>query len=173
MNHCFERAIKGDPTAVETVVEALRPRITKMAAYYAHRTGEEVDDLLQEAFVGLLEALPNLDLNIGSPDQYLVQHARWRLLDTIKRARVRRCAPLDDACVDHHTCSPMEAAVSAACAKEFADKLKALQRAILDCLLVGYTWREAGAALGCTSANIAYHMRQIKRQYEEWSAEQA
>ena len=34
----------------------------------------------------LLEALPALDPNIGSPDQYLIQHARWRLLDAIKRA---------------------------------------------------------------------------------------
>ena len=48
-------------------------------------------------------------------------------------------------------------------------RLKAPQKAILDCLMAGLTWREAGTALGCTSANIAYHMRQIRRQYEEWS----
>ena len=36
-------------------------------------------------------------------------------------------------------------------------------------LLAGFTWREAGDALGCTSANIAYHVRQIRRQYEAWS----
>ncbi|HET6453664.1 MAG TPA: class I SAM-dependent methyltransferase [Armatimonadota bacterium] len=29
-------------------------------------------------------------------------------------------------------------------------------------------WREAGNTLGCTSANIAYHVRQIRRRYEEW-----
>ena len=45
------------------------------------------------------------------------------------------------------------------------------QRAILDCLLAGLTWREAGSVLGCTSANIAYHVRQIRRQYEEWAGD--
>ena len=30
------------------------------------------------------------------------------------------------------------------------------------------TW-EAGSALGCTSANIAYHVRQIRRRYERWA----
>ena len=33
----------------------------------------------------------------------------------------------------------------------------------------GWHWREAGRELGCTSANVAYHMRQIRRQYEAWS----
>ena len=28
--------------------------------------------------------------------------------------------------------------------------------------------REVGSALGCTSANVAYHVRQIRRQWEEW-----
>jgi len=38
-------------------------------------------------------------------------------------------------------------------------------------LLRGLTWRETGHALGCTSANIAYHVRQIRRHYEVWSNE--
>ena len=84
MMSCYERARAGDPAATEAVVEALRPRLVRMAAYYARRSGEDPDDLLQEAWVGLLEALPALDLGIGSPDQYLIQRARWRLLDAVK-----------------------------------------------------------------------------------------
>jgi len=147
-----------------------------MAAYYARCSGEDAEDLLQEAWVGLLESLPQLDTRIGSPEQYLIQRARWRLLDAIKRARVRRCAPLDEETLDQlatrtaATASPMERALEDACLLEFARQLKPIQRAVLDCLLAGLTWREAGRALGCTSANIAYHVRQIRRAYERWLA---
>src|SRR5437764_12290696 len=97
MNCLYERARTGDPVAVAAIVDHLRPRLTKMSAYYARRTGEDADDLLQEAWQGLLEALPQIDLRIGSPEHYLIQRARWRLLDSVKRARIRRCAALDDA----------------------------------------------------------------------------
>jgi len=157
--------------ATEVVVDSLRPRLARMAAYYARCSGEDPDDLLQEAWLGLLEALPVLDLNIGSPDQYLIQRARWRLLDAVKRARVRRCASLEEEAADRVVDPVTQEAEGAVCVREFAGLLKERQRAILDCLLAGLTWREAGHALGCTSANIAYHVRQIRRQYEEWSGQ--
>ena len=171
MDCCFERARRGDPSATDAVVTALRPRLASMAAYYARCSGEDPDDLLQEAWVGLLEALPQLDLEIGSPEQYLLQRARWRLLDAVKRARVRRCAPLDESAAERLAGPAVESAVASACVWEFAGQLKSTQRAVLNCLLAGLTWREAGRILGCTSANIAYHVRQIRRQYQAWSGE--
>jgi RNA polymerase sigma factor (sigma-70 family) len=168
MSCCYDRARRGDPVATEAVVRALRPRLERMAAYYARCSGEDADDLLQEAWVGLLEALPVLDLTIGSPDQYLIQRARWRLLDAVKRARVRRCASLEEEAVDRVVDTIAESAEGAACVGAFVGVLKGKQRAVLNCLLDGLTWREAGRTLGCTSANVAYHVRQIRRQYEEW-----
>ncbi len=96
MNQQIELARRGDPAARHTLVDALRPRVTSMARHYARRTGEDPDDLLQEAWIGLFEALQEVDVKIGSPEQYLVRHARWRLLDAVKRARVRRCMSLED-----------------------------------------------------------------------------
>ena len=171
MNRCLKRARDGDPIAVESLVNALRPRIRKMAVHYGHRTGEDADDLLQEAWLGLLEALPELDLEIGSPEQYLIARAKWRVLDTIKRARVRRCEPLDEEGAGRTTFSVAEQAVASVRASDFVRRLRKPQRRALRCLLAGLTWREAGKALGCASANIAYHVRQIKREYEEWSRE--
>src|SRR5213594_2822303 len=124
MKSCYDRARSGEPAAIDTVVESLRPRLTRMAAYYARCSGEDPDDLLQEAWVGLLEALPELDVRIGSPDQYLIQHARWRLLDAVKRARIRRCAPLDEAAVEQLACPAVEQALARACVWEFAAQLK-------------------------------------------------
>jgi RNA polymerase sigma factor (sigma-70 family) len=172
MNSAYRRACAGDSVAVGRVVELLRPRVTRLAAHYARRTGELTDDLLQEAWLGLLEALPTLDLSIGSPDQYLLRHARWRLLDSVRRVRLRRMAPLEDVLLETLTASEIDGGdLASAWVLEFAQDLKATQRAVLDCLLRGLTWREAGDALGCTSSNVAWHVRQIQRRYEAWTAE--
>ena len=150
-----------------------------MAVYYGRRCGEDPDDLVQEAWLGLLEALPELDLAIGSPEQHLIARARWRVLDALKRARVRRCSSLDDHVSGlksrntgaiNFVCSsrPDECQVETACVAEFAAQLRPNHRQVLACLMAGLTWRETGRVLGCTSANVAYHVRQIRRKYEEF-----
>ncbi|MCA1597061.1 MAG: sigma-70 family RNA polymerase sigma factor [Chloroflexi bacterium] len=165
----FERARRGDRTATEAVVSALTPRLARMATYYARCSGEDPDDLLQEAWVGLLESLPEVNLSIGSPEQYLIQRAKWRLLNAIRRSKVRRCVQVDEleTLLAPEGCS--ETAAAEAFARDFMRRLTTTQRAVLAYLLAGYTWREAGSALGCTSANVAYHVRQIRRRYEVWS----
>jgi DNA-directed RNA polymerase specialized sigma24 family protein len=85
----LQQATDGDALAVEVVVQKLQSRIVGMAAHYARCSGEDADDLRQEAWLGLLEALPNLKLHIGDPEQYLVRYARWRLLDAVRRAHLR------------------------------------------------------------------------------------
>ena len=165
-------ASAGDPTAVATVTDRLRPRLTKMAAFYARSLGEETDDLLQEAYIGLLDALARVDLSIGDPEQFLLKHARWRMLDAAKRWTRRRCEALDDDRVDLHPTTDWDSEISEMWVQDFAEQLKPTQRAILCYLLVGMTWREAGDGLGCSSANIAYHVRQMQQIYLKWSDEQ-
>jgi RNA polymerase sigma factor (sigma-70 family) len=170
MLHTLRHARDGDPSSKRKVTDALRARLAKMAYHYARCTGEDADDLLQEAWVGLLEALAVVDLDIGSPEQYLIRSARWRLLDAIKRARVRRCLPLDDFDRGCELDSlDADTVLSSACASDFVDSLNPSQRDVLHCLLSGLTWREAGEVLGCTSANIAYYVRQIRQRYVEWA----
>jgi RNA polymerase sigma factor (sigma-70 family) len=168
----FQRARAGDRSATAAVADALRCRLTRMAVYYGRRCKEDPDDLLQEAWVGLFEALREVDPAIGSPEHYLVQRARWRMLDAVRRAALRRCLPLDavaDAALP--TAAWTDGTSTETSVAEFTARLNPTQQAVLRCLLVGQTWREAGGTLGCTSANIAYHVRQIKRCYEEWSGE--
>ncbi len=142
-----------------------------MALHYARVSGENADDLLQESWVGLLDALPNLDLTVGTPEQYLLRCARWRLLDAIKRGRLRRCLPLDESVTGGLNRAADDGGLAAIAPAEFVRGLKATQRAVVACLLRGLTWREAGDALGCTSANVAYHVRQIQREYHAWHTE--
>jgi RNA polymerase sigma-70 factor (ECF subfamily) len=170
MDYSVAQAHGGHRPAIAAVVESLRPRITRMAAYYARRTGHDPDDLVQEAWVGLLEALPNLRLAVGSPDQHLIQRARWRLLDAVRRERLRRCLPLDAAGDRVAADAGVAAMLSRALLDGFSERLSPMQRSVLACLLEGLTWREAGDALGCTSANIAHHVRRIRREYEAWAA---
>ncbi len=172
MKSAFARARRGEPAAVAHIVEALRPRLTRMAGYYARCAQEDADDLLQEAWVGLLSALPELDLGIGSPEQYLIQRARWRLLDAVKRGRVQRSLPLEEALREALADPASGEAQAGALVADFVRHLKATQADVLDCLLSGLTWREAGARLGCSSANVAYHVRQIQHQYERWDGGQ-
>jgi len=167
---CIERARFGDRAATRDLVEKLRPRVERMALYYARRCGEDADDLLQEAWLGLLQAVPNLDLRIGSPEQHLIQRAKWRMLDHVKRARLRRCAPLD-LNESEPVAPPTDHGLESASMDQFLAGLKAPQRAVLQCLLAGLTWREAGRVLGCTSANVAYYMRQIRSAYAAWEGE--
>ncbi len=171
MTHKFDirRARAGEHSAVEALVSALRPRVTKMAAYYARSTGENTDDLLQEAWIGLLDVLPEVDLRIGDPEQFLLKHARWRLLDAVKRWRRRRCMALEDEHLASLPASDWGVVESEVWIGEFADGLKPTQRAVLENLLQGMTWREAGDKLGCSSANVAYHVRQIQRSYDNWN----
>jgi len=173
MHSLLERARGGDPLAKMTVVRTLKTRVARMAAYYARCASEDADDLAQEAWLGLLEALPRLDMSIGDPEQFLVRHARWRLLDSIKRARVRRTASLDETAGAENMLDHAPDMLGGLWASEFVQELPGTQKAVLQCLLAGLTWREAGAQLGCSSANIAYHVRQIRRQYEDATEEPA
>ena len=160
--HQVERARTGDPAALNLVVRRLGERLTRMARHYARRSGEDPDDLLQEAWVGLLTALPTVDCRIGSPEQYLIRSARWKVLDQIKRARIRRCAALEEVACGTIP-SPEAGVLAVASLGELSRHLTAMQQRVLHYLLAGYTWSETGRALGCTSANVAYHVRRIKR----------
>ncbi len=166
------RARTGDRVATRCVVDSLRPRLERMAAYYARRCGEDPDDLLQEAWLGLLEAVPTVDVRIGVPEHYLVRRARWRLLDAVKRARLRRCAALDPEVLEAHPAPShsADAVVAGVDVSYFLTRLNPTQKQVARLLMAGLTWREAGTLLGCSSANVAYHVRQIRKQWDAWHA---
>jgi len=168
--HTLARARDGDLAAIEEVVKTLRPRLSRMAAYYARSCRQEADDLLAEAWKGMLEALRELNLNIGDPEQYLIKYARWRLLDAIRDGQARQAMNAVDAPPDNLPCSTHSNALVDVEMRDFFRLLKPLQQAISVCLIAGMTWRETGKLLGCTSANVAYHVKQIRRSYKEWTS---
>ena len=162
MQQQMERAKQGDLMAQARVVNDLEARIEKMAAYFGRRCGADADDLRQEAWIAVLETLPRLDLSVGTPEQHLLKRAKWRILDSIRFQRRRQHLALDDAIPSGAAyCDPQAGADIG----RILQDLTPIQKRILRALMEGYTWREVGTLVGCTSANVAYHVRRIREVY--------
>jgi len=159
----LNRARLGDSRALRTLSKTLNPRLTRMAAYYARRCREDAGDLEQEAWLGVLEALPRLDVRIGDPEQSLLKYARWRLLDSIRRSLLHD--PPSELSEDIVCNCAYQDVLDTVNVNDFLSRLTPVQERIAICLLAGFTWREAGDRLGCTSANVAYHVRRIGAHY--------
>ncbi len=176
MNALLIRARQGEVAAQEELRRVLRPRLESLAGYYAARTGMDSSDLLQEAWVAVFEALPSLDITIGTPAQYLLKHARWQILDHIRWNKRRSHEPLDDLVVETPEIAENSWGTAANRAPaadvetklmidDLESRLNPKQKEILHGLMDGYTWRQIGDSLGCTSANVAYHVRGIRQAY--------
>jgi RNA polymerase sigma factor (sigma-70 family) len=168
----------GDVTAQDKLRETLRPRLESLAGYYASRTGMDAADLLQEAWVAVFEALPTVDVTVGTPSQYLLKHARWQILDHIRWNKRRSHDMLDDMMTETIEVSENNFGTGSArpgtgdveakmMVEDLERRLNQRQRAILHGLLDGRTWRQIGDQLGCTSANVAYHVRGIRQAYTD------
>ena len=173
-----QRAKLGDTRAQERLRKSLTPRLESLAGYYASRTGMDANDLLQEAWVAVYEVLPTVDTTIGTPSQYLLKHARWQILDHIRWNKKRSHEALDDLTVETEEMTQNNFATRAnlpgadevetrLMLEILETRLNTRQRAILRGLLEGRTWRQIGDSLGCTSANVAYHVRGIRQAYDD------
>ena len=150
----------------EQLMTELQSRVARMAEHYARCSRLDRDDLFQEAWLALLEAWPEFDPALGELTPYLIQRARWRMLDAVKYMRLRNCASFDASTAED---VPSFLADDPTELDEFAAQLTELQQRILRCLLHGLTWRDTGAELGFTSANVAYHVREIRRRFLAWN----
>jgi len=163
MQPLLERGVENTLDGAQ-MLDTIKSRIEKMAAYFGRQCGVDADDLRQEAWVAVLETLPNLDPTVGSPEQHLLKRARWRILDSIRWQRRRQHLALTDLELNSASYLDPRSDVDLA---ELQSRLTPIQKRILRGLLEGYTWREVGDIVGCTSANVAYHVRRIRQVYVE------
>lgn len=166
----IRQARSGAPHAADSLMRQLNPQVTRTAGFYARSTGLDRDDLCQEMRLGILLGLQQVDLEIGDPLYYLCLRGRWRVLEFIRRARdERKTQPLDTDPV----CSKRTDA--SAYPRWIVDRLGGSlpprQQFILDGLLAGARQDEMASVLGCTPANIAYHVRCIRQQYQQIAAD--
>lgn len=167
MRALIDRAKRGEQAARHELAIALWPRLLSMAKYYARTSGDDPDDLLGEGWCALFAALDQVDLDIGRPECFLIERARWRMLDYIKWHRRRRDTEPEQepACPDTRDLAGTIAGETLV--SELAADLTDTQRLVLAGVLRGHTCREVAARLGCSGANVAYHVRRIR---EKWTA---
>jgi RNA polymerase sigma factor (sigma-70 family) len=166
----IQQAQSGDWDALCAIVEKLRNRIQSMADFYAMHCSEDAEDLTQEAWLGALEALRKVDTSIGDPQQFIIKHAKWRMLNFVKWNKRRQHEPLEELEEIDSSSYPaiQEPSLASMHLSQFVNQLNGKQRVLVNLLLAGNTWREAASKLGCTSANVAYHVRQIQKVYLRW-----
>lgn len=169
MQPVLEQAPESEFVTSEQLMDGIQVRIEKMAAYFGRRCGVDEDDLRQEAWVAVLEILPRLDHRVGTPEQHLLKRARWRILDTIRHQRRRQHLAIED--VSPQTASYLDPRSNVDLGT-LMSRLTITQQRILRGLMEGYTWREVGAIVGCTSANVAYHVRRIREAYLELNSDE-
>ncbi len=156
-----QRAGNGDMQARDELIRQLMPRIERIARRYAWIDGVDQDDLKQEACIGVIEGLDRVDTRIGTPSEFLMKLARWRLLDCLKKILRQKREMLQEV-------EPESTELESGPDFEFdllAGKLTGQQRVILQYLVQGYTWREIGAELGFTAANVSHHLKKIRKVY--------
>jgi len=171
MRALIDRAKRGDQAARHELAIALWPRLLSMAKHYARSSGDDPDDLLGEAWCALFAALDEVDLDIGQPECFLIERARWRVLDYIKWHKRRR----DTEPEQEPACPRSEDLAGniagATLVNELAADLTETQRLVLAGVLRGHTCREVAAHLGCSGANVAYHVRRIREKWAELTGE--
>ena len=148
----------------------LNPQVMRTAGFYSRSTGLDRDDLCQEMRLGILLGLQQVDLEIGDPLYYLCLRGRWRVLEFIRRSRdQRKTQPLavDPACGTRTDAF----AYAHWIVDRLGGSLPPRQQFILDGLLAGARQDEMANVLGCTPANVAYHVRRIREQYQQIAAD--
>jgi RNA polymerase sigma factor (sigma-70 family) len=170
LTQVIEQARQGDRIAREHLSELLRERVLRTAGHYAGLTGMDREDLQQEMWLGMLMGLQQVDVTIGDPLCYLFLRGKWRLLEAIRRSDRERAESLEGAAFPDRAVFEDEVC-SRWMAVQLSSRLRGPQRAILDGLLQGYRQEELAQSLGCTAANVSYHVRKIREGYQALASE--
>jgi len=166
MRDLIELSRTGHRDARNVLMTQLHPRVRRLARYYAFRSAHEADDLEQEIWLGVLSALQEVDVTIGDPVAYLMKHGRWRALEAVKRLHRHREEPLEPVDMWDKCAGPESAAVSSALLDHLKTRLSPAQKEVLDGRLAGLSGEEMAQQIGCTPANVSYHLRRIREELQ-------
>jgi RNA polymerase sigma factor (sigma-70 family) len=171
LTQVIEQARTGDSRAREQISDLLRERVARTAGHYASLTGMDREDLQQEMWVGMLMGLQQVDTNIGDPLYYLFLRGKWRLLEAIRRSERERADSLENGSSVPDRVIFEDEVCSRWMAGKLAARLRGPQQKILHGLLQGQLQEELAQSLGCTAANVSYHVRKIREGYRALAAE--
>jgi RNA polymerase sigma factor (sigma-70 family) len=171
LTQTIEQARQGDELARQQISDMLRDRVVRTAGHYASLTGMDREDLQQEMWLGMLIGLQQVDVSIGDPLYYLFLRGKWRLLEAIRRSERERADSLETGVTVPDRIIFEDEVCSRWLTLKLARRLRGPQRAILQGLLQGQLQEELAQSLGCTAANVSYHVRKIREGYRALAAE--
>lgn len=189
-----DQAKRGDPRAREWIVLQIEPRITSLANHYAWNTRKDKEDLLQDIWVVIFSALDDVDVSIGDPLAYLIQRAKWFILE--ERRRVWRKNIISEVPLEYvlqyetslqlsrrsrnHGWSSLNYRIRSRSGlfdqiwgKQMIGQLRLalakrpVQLEVLDGLISGEFPAELARERDCSEQNISYLISQIRRKYGE------
>lgn len=143
-----------------------------MSKYYAGRTGVDYQDLMSEAWIEIFTRLPQTNIDMGDASQFLIKHARWKMLDYIgyRNSRAKLWIQTDEEMLDDWDAKDRRVEFNEDYLIQLLDvendgRLSPMQKDIVFMLELAYTWAEIGKALGMSSPGVAYHVRHIRKTY--------
>lgn len=110
--------------------------------------------------------LPELDLEVGQPQQYIIQRARWTAAALIERELQAPCVRTG---VDEMICSSPETAASAFGFSRFARRLKPLCRLAGALAIFGRSANEIACVIGCSEAQVQEVLCSVCGSYRIWN----
>ena len=166
MKEIIELSRYGHHDARNVLIHHLHPRVRRLARFYAFRSAHDADDLEQEIWLGVLHALQEVNVEIGDPVAYLMKHGRWRALEAVKRLHRHREEPLEPTDRKDPRGCPESSAVNSMLIDTLKSRLSPAQREVLDGRLAGLSGEEMASHIGCTPANVSYHLRRIREELQ-------
>ena len=166
-------AQSGSKRGMQSLIDALQPEVKRIATWYAQFTAyDDAGDYMSEAWLAIFERLPKVDVTCGNAIAHLVVYGRYAIQSATKRhGNHKKREPFAEDLKVRSYASHGDA-VPAMLAREAvrrvaAEKLNEKQRSIVKHKMDGLNGEALEQATGLSKALISYHMKTIRRVYQE------
>jgi RNA polymerase sigma factor (sigma-70 family) len=147
---------------LEEIVEVHAAMVRRIASVY-ERHPDRVDDLVQDVWIAVWQALPRLD-NQASLKSYIARITQNICVTRIRRSLVRRAEPLSDALADP-ALPPDEASSQAARLARLVEAVRNLPenlKSVASLYLEDMAIKDIALALGISESNASVRLHRAK-----------
>ena len=147
---------------LEEIVEVHAAMVRRIATVY-ERHPDRVDDLVQDVWIAVWQALPRLD-NQASLKSYIARITQNICVTRIRRALVRQAEPLNDTLADP-ALLPDEASSHAARLARLVEAVRNLPenlKAVASLYLEDMPVKDIALALGISESNVSVRLHRAK-----------
>jgi RNA polymerase sigma-70 factor (ECF subfamily) len=149
-------------SGLEEIVAAHAAMVRRIASVY-ERYPDRVDDLVQDVWIAVWQALPRLD-NKDALKGYIARITQNICVSHVRRSLVRQAEPLSDAIPDHGP-APDEATAHAIRLARLIEAVRGLPenlKAVASLYLEDMAVKDIAAALGISESNVSVRLHRAK-----------